>query len=216
MQSRLELFKNGNTEDILAYVDEIILCAENNYDYEELNNTADFIVRFNRLDILKYMVDANSKINNSKYFYRYFRSPNCYLLYIACHLGHLEIVKYLAQFSSKCQLENAIYNATTHYDIFEYLLSTGVNINKSYTKLLGRACEDGCCDVIRYLINIGIDIHGSNNMAFRMAYMRKRIDVLKILLDTIQDSNRIDDSFMYDIYQLINENRGKSIKNARY
>jgi ankyrin repeat protein len=59
------------------------------------------------------------------------------------------------------------------------------------------------------------DIHAKHNTAIDWASENGHIEVVKYLINNVQDFNKIDDNLMNQIYNLIDKHRNNNIKNAR-
>lgn len=92
-----------------------------------------------------------------------------YALKLASINGHLEIVKYLVEYT---------------IPIFSYtgnLVERKINIHVNDEEALLRASENGHLEVVKYLISLGADIHADNNAALRIATLKGHLDVVRYL-----------------------------------
>ena len=63
----------------------------------------------------------------------------------------------------------------------KYLIEMGADVHVRYYWALGRAAERGHLDVVKYLIENGADVHADDDYVLRWASRNGHLDVVKYL-----------------------------------
>ncbi|PVU87954.1 hypothetical protein BB559_005798 [Furculomyces boomerangus] len=138
-------------------------------------------------------------------------------LKLAIENKHLDVVKYLIQRgaeTSKCKdlksflskqneatgsantpvkkkpkinanVEYALQEASSNgcLDIVKNLVENGVDIHEDNETALKEACENGYLDIVKYLVENGADIHADQDWSLGMASKSGHLDVVKYLVE---------------------------------
>ena len=166
-------------------------------------------VRYNQLDVVKYLISrgADPRAMNNRpirltgelghfEILKYLQSlgvdihvGNEYVFYRAVQNGHLNVVKYLVEGGVDIHANNnfAIRSAAANNrrEVIDYLLN--FTPNKEERKLmidlaLPNSSLSGNIDLVKYLLDLGANIHFDNELALRFALEEDLLDVAKFLI----------------------------------
>jgi ankyrin repeat protein len=169
-----------------------------NMEYLYNTNTSYYIARDINLPVLKILIDKgldlNSKISNDNL------SLGENILKSACRSGHVEIIKYLIQMDiiiSKEGGESILLDAVACLDpnidtLFAviYLIENNVNPNAKNGRIFIDACTIGNIEIVKYLINNGVDsLYYDKGLFCAAEYSQP--EIIKILLDAGAYANNI-------------------------
>ena len=144
------------------------------------------------LGVVKLLVEFGADINNNKEIYQ----GNHSILSLACENGHLNLVTYLVSVGADIHANNnyPLIAAAKggHLDIIKYLVSIGANINNYFVHngfykynitAIGEASDNNKLNVVKYLLENGVDVQVCDNVAVINASNRGHLDLVKYLIE---------------------------------
>lgn len=173
------------------------------YDETTLKHYADMcivgdIMNFYDIDTIQSLIDNGANIKNSGN-----------LLCQASQLGCIDIIKLLVKKSEKefsdmddltrfnklistqkiFDFKNNDYNiciliaiAYKHVDVIKYFISIGeILLVKDDSLYFKFACDAGCLNIIKYLVEIGFDIESNNNYCLMISTINNRNDIVEYI-----------------------------------
>lgn len=163
---------------------------DNPYDNTALTKA----IRFNRLDIAKYLLECGAKFQT----FEDTSVPNA--LEIACGNGNIEMVKWildsgypLSTNQKVCAMTSAAVN--DRLDVLKYLLvdkKFDINAQSYNDTVLDGASHVASLDTIKFLVDYGANVNGGRNQystPLIKAVMFNRLDVVKYLIEKGADVN---------------------------
>ena len=124
-----------------------------------------------------------------------FRSPDGLLQQSANH-GFLDLVKYAIQRRASNSAKHFAFRTAAfkgHYDIVKWLVENGVNIHFEDDIALRDASDKGHLEVVKYLIEKGANIHAESDQALGYASRSGHLEVVKFLLQAGAKINAYND-----------------------
>lgn len=155
---------SGNLEIVKLFIG---LATDNKIHYSDIDLSLPLFHW--HLNIVEYLIDIKANINSFD------------TLSEAVRNGHFDIVKLLfGSYDLVNDVQSVLIDSIEHYDLFIYLINKGAEINND---IFNAACEGGNVDVVKYIIEKGIDISANNNRAFESAVSSEKLDIVKLLVE---------------------------------
>lgn len=175
-----EAVKYGHL-DIVRYIRNIqpTMCANK-------NNVVTYAVGSGHLDVVRYICDAGiDQIENLDD-----------LLHKAVLRGHVRIAKYLQEIGANLKLPNAFNAAldSNKIKMVKYVVDQDTNldsilscINADGNRMLKKAIRNKNIDIVKFLIDHGVDIHFNDNLFLEIAIKTGCIVIVKCLCENSAD-----------------------------
>lgn len=155
-----------------------------NIDYYKFLTIA---IENNHLSVVKYLVNELVKIDTSIII------ENVYIniIYVAIKHNHLEIIKYFIEIGNDPiykikRLNKAVMSATCRNNIalVEYFGNQGADFDftEDYNYILAIACRNENLEILKYLINKGVDPTVGNNYILLNACRYDNLEIVKYLI----------------------------------
>jgi len=69
-----------------------------------------------------------------------------------------------------------------HLDVVKHLVELGANVHASDDYALRYACECGYLEIVKYLISKGADIHAKNHLSILWAVYGEQLEVVRYII----------------------------------
>jgi hypothetical protein len=125
-----------------------------------------------------------------KYNYRVQKKKYDYLLIIFASAGELALTIWCLNKGVKINTKNdALISASIlgHLEVVKYLVEKGVDVNTQSSAALRFASQYGKLEVVKYLLENGADIHSRNDEALILASQNGHLDVVRYLVENGAD-----------------------------
>jgi ankyrin repeat protein len=108
-----------------------------------------------------------------------------YSLIEAAANGHFKVVKYLIEEKNVIPTEIALTRAILfgRTDIVRYLIERGVDIHTENDYALRWAAKNGDLELVKFLMNFGANIHAENDFALLWAVENGHFDIVRYLVE---------------------------------
>lgn len=125
-------------------------------------------------------------------------NDNWYLK-IACQLGSMVMLKYLAKNVNLTIDENCgiiLASENGHLNAVKFLVEKGADIKAQNNLAVILACANGKIDIVKYLTLLGADITAQDNIAMRLAKFNGHTDIIKYLISQGVSEDTNDDELI--------------------
>jgi len=165
----LYLFIKKNNLNMVKFI-----CQKCNYDIKYLNISMYWAGVFGHLNIVKFLVNKGVVITSCGHN----------ALGIAIKYGRLDVIKYIESLGIPIDnkytymLDKAIENG--NINVLKFLIKRKINIPNKF-EILCSACKKGYLDLIKYLVENGVNVTFDNNYAVQLANLYKHKKVVGYL-----------------------------------
>lgn len=106
-----------------------------------------------------------------------------HILLSLCKTGDLELVKKYINFLNKDEIALGIAADKNHFNIVEYLINNGYDVQYSNNIALTLASDSGHLEMVKYLVSKGASVDDNDNYAIEAASDKGHLKIVKYLLD---------------------------------
>lgn len=150
-------------------------------------DVADLAIKYNKLDILKYILELNSSDNE------FYLSGKLGVVDInlwlkkACQYGQLNILKFLIDRGANYRVDNdkpvILAAENGHLDIVEFLSTKKVNIRTQHNYPLEVACKHGYIEMVKFLATNKCNYWSARSRALANACRFGHLEIVKFLVE---------------------------------